>query len=1311
MTRALILIALAALVGASCPVDDAGVLGVGCTSNDNCSSCAIAPLMQTSIWFDYGVEFVCKAGRCYPDLSSGNASSANIAKACAASLDLCCVPGVNASAALAMCNKKTCGVLDSSSGSVCSAVGQCTLARPFAYRNDSLSCCRVDSDCEPRAPDDCFTSVCRAGQCTTRVKFDGCCQTTSQCALSTSLAAARCARSLCVPQRASFADPMPLSACVFGIDANCTCAVDGDCNDMNDCTIDRCDFNTHRCTNAFNPVAGGSQCCSGGTAAYTQCINGDPCTEIIGCNDAPLVDAVGNVLLPPLTCRTLDQRPTGCCTAPRDCSALRSATQSPCISSTCDASAGNMCDLNTQFTDASLGLSLPCCRDSTDCESGQQADVCEYYHCLSPLMVGVAPVDYFKCSLSRVPGCVTGEVTPPPSNAFIDAPTIPSNLGCSWVCGIPGQNEFSVRASISNPSLGAHPPAPLYNYFIQIVLNNYEPQLPGKLVDSIVLQPLYPFYPPTRYFPSDAFENTGGPIDQSNFSATLVYGVRNVPLYPDDVLKMQATVVLNAVAAAALTRLDFSFVLVPADVCSQALFGTAPGIDGTKCAGPSDVGKLIVRALLPSAPLVITFDDDVCPPVCATPLAAPTPPTTPPTGAPIATLTAPVTPPSAHATVAPVAGAVSGMAFFDAVGDGVFISTDAGVPNLLLTLSGFIDTSVVLTTRTDANGYFQFAGVNQSLLFQVSVSNSTLPYRHIPGPVLPNCPSGQVCNAFNADTLATDQRSLAAHQYTVYLGLVIAPACQPVTPPTTGGTGGLLVAVETHTHWDCTTCATNQYAPGSRCSPQRCADSRIRQSLTVTVNVDNPSGRTLKFNMLTVSLAAVGFDAHTLVPLDCAEAFDAGIQGDAFVVDTQRQRRNVHAAFSYGWNELPAGVATLFFSVQFVFCANADADALTFANVTAEIEDFACAAIIANWTRCDPTIDVRKCYSSSAGFLRPCYGCPATPAPMPPATDADDAAPVPTQLHLAVTALCANPLCVNNNTFAALHCDGGGGGGDDDATTTTTAAAMAQCSAAVNRGEALYRVEVANPSTAPSAEPVALRVTYTRHAATPGDALLCTNAFGKQHMPVYLAIDPSVNGTSVVERHEDAARQTLQFTVVAPALEPGQALIVTLVTFECSLYPLNVTFDVRLESLRCTPDALCNVTLHAPMPTLDATARHGACTRFRETGCFASNVDDLVAGFGVAPPRDPPNDGEHRYLPYVIFGLLLALILAATITYGVVRRRRQSAQNALAAKFSLAVAATASASSALRASGNAYHQQQQQHLIPPTITARRIVMP
>lgn len=1190
----------------------------GCTLNSQCNTCKTDATHD--IWSLYDVSFTCNSTTtsCMPNFSSGNASVSVIQNACRERSTSCCVFDDGATANNATCNIKTCLVHNN-----CAAVGQCDVPNASNYRPDRTNCCVANSGC-PSTPTLCNQEICSANDCVPTLRFSGCCDDISQCVNNSTVT---CLRSACLPD----AFNPGFKSCQTGIDTQCTCASNSDCNDGSICSTNTCDILSNRCTSAYFSGSGGSSCCASDSGASATCSNGDVCRHILGCNDANAFVNSTLSFLPTYTCVARQEQSIGCCTSSPQCSTLATSTGSPCIASTCGFG-DNTCNIQSDYFSTVSSETLPCCKDSTDCEpTGQDGARCEYLKCNSPEFQTPLAQKYFTCSRESLPlTCVDSAVI----LTNVETKDMSFEGNCTWACGQPNSNIIRLLAKIANPSTGVNFASPQYLYNVTVRVQNNVPVLTG-IVSSISLVPVSPYFPPTRFLDPNLFS-----IIQSATEASGVYRQEfsltdptSMPIYPDEELTVEITIVLRT-NATVLSSTKVFLDVEPYDICTPTLAsGGVAGIDGTPCSislpPPSGhLGNILPRQVSNGASLTILFPSN-----CSSPCSVVGTTTTVLAPTPTASKTTRTTTPAPTVTIAPptVGNSASGMAFLDLNGDGFNNApTETPVKNIRINAQSASNSSDFYTTLTNSVGVYTFS-VAPKTSYYLSVSAATIPFGYQPTLVVNNNLSPRK-NQFSALTLQTIVRPSGLDYTGIDLGLIKIPPCPRATPPP-GPTGGLEVKFQSSAT-SCVMC-NSLTRLNSKCNPQKCSGMATRQFVDVQATVSNSGAAPLGAKNLLLRLNSIGVGPleSDLRPYVCAEAFDVN-STNAHVLNTfVSQTPGTMATIAYAWNTIAVGVDVVRVRAQFVYCAN---DFITHFNVTAEILDDSCIEKIRQWNRCDQTIDIRTCQATLNSDIPPCSGCPPTAAPTSVAVH--HTAPPPTQLIFNVQPYCFGALCVNSNTF-------------DDMLCKNTTEAFQQCSSAVNRGEVMYQTVLTNPSLSPPSEQGSMIVKFQRHAVN-DEQLVCGDKYGDR-MPVFLLVESFDNNkTAVVDKKEHPLTQSLEFSVVFPSIPSGESIVISLIMYECSAHPLNFTYTARLVTERCVDEALCTKT-SVPMPSLST------CLHYTLTGCSENVVDGkLEDDFGVVEKESVTQDDSA--VPYIIVGITLVLLIAIfCIILGTLRRKRQ----------------------------------------------------
>lgn len=1191
----------------------------GCSTNLQCNTCKTAATHQ--IWQQFDVSFKCNSTTtsCMPDLSTGNGTISAIQNACRLRPSTCCIFDDGNLTNIAMCNTKTCLVNNG-----CIAVGQCEIPNMSNYRSDRTNCCNTDNDCLP-TPGQCNLELCLANSCSNTTRFSNCCDNSNPCP---SVPAAACLTSACLPD--SFHPGF--KSCRNGVDSTCTCSSNADCDDGSICSTNTCNILTNRCTATYFASSGGTSCCQTAAGAQITCSNGDPCRNILGCIDQSTFVNSTLTFLPTFSCISRQEESLGCCTASSQCAALQSSTNSPCISDTCNFG-DSTCTLEENYFSTPANRTLPCCHDSIDCEpTGQDSVRCKFLQCNNPEFQATLNQTFFTCSQETLAGTCSesGVIT---TNAQTTLLSIDGN--CTWSCGQPGANVIRLRAKVINPSSGINFDAPLYLYNLTVRVQNTAPVL-TNFIGSISLLPISPYLPASRFLSPSLFAITknsteSGGVYRQQFSLN---GPTAMPIYPDEELTVQIVITLRTNATALMSTKVF-LDINPYDICTPSLAaGGIPGIDGTPCnialmPPAGHLGNILPRAVVGTASIVLQFPSN-----CSTPCSSVVTTTATVTPSPTSsgrTTTSSLTAPTITAPPSPSGSGVSGMAFFDLASDGFNnFPSDPPVSNIRINLQSQSNLSDFFTTLTNANGLYSFTTVPSSPYY-LMVVNATIPFDYRPSIVIDNNLSPRK-NQFSATTLRTITRSQNFQYSGMDLGLAKIPPCNRTDPPI-GPTGQLQLQFKS-SRTTCVECASFIHLR-SRCSPVRCAGLMTRQFLEVEATVSNTAAVPLGFNTLVLRLNSIGVGPTDLDnrPYVCAEAFNVNAT-NSYALNTIVANNFALASIAYGWNTIAVGTDVVRVRAMFVYCAS---EAITNFNVTAEILDKPCIETIRDWNRCESSIDIRTCQATLRRSLPSCSGCPLTLAPTP----APDNNPPPPPTNLIVTAFpyCFDPLCVNTQTFTQLHCQ-------------NTSAEMARCTVAVNRGEVLHQISIINSVSNPTSEPGIIIVKYQRHSIN-NEQLVCGNQFG-HHMPVFLIVRSfDSNKTLVVDRHENARSQSLQFTVTFPPIPQGEVVLISLVSFECSDFALNYTVTAHLITDRCTDESLCT-------HTIPPITNFNTCVHYRNSGCTETIEGELIDGFGAADDTGPPI--ADSVMPYIIIGTMLLLIIGGFCVFLLFMRSRKQVE-------------------------------------------------
>lgn len=1188
----------------------------GCTLNSQCNTCAQAA--THTIWQEYDVSFTCNSTTtsCMPNFNSGNASASVIMAACRVRTSSCCVFDDGVAPNQLVCDSKTCLVNNG-----CIAVGQCDVPSATNYRPVRANCCNSDSGC-PATPTLCNPEICISNSCIPTLRFPNCCDGPSQCPSSSSVA---CLKSACLPDEFH----PGFNACQIGIDNQCSCSSNADCDDGSICSTNVCDILTNKCTATYFSSSGGSSCCANDAGAPVTCSTGNVCRNILGCRAETVAVNSSLSFLPTFSCIARNEQDIGCCSASSQCSALQSSSGSPCVAPVCNF-ADNTCNIQPNYFSNVVNETLPCCKDSIDCEpTGQDGPRCQYLKCNSPLFQATIEQTFFTCALEQLPiTCQEDGVIE--TNVVTTSMAIDGN--CSWACGQPNTNIIKLDAKITNPSSGPNFASPLYLYNVTVKVSNFAPLLSG-IISSISLLPVSPYQPPTRFLSPALFVITqphteAGNTYRQKFSLA---DPTSMPIYPDEELTVQIIITLRT-NATALTAMHVFLEVNPYDICTPTLVaGGIPGTDGTPCNTNADIGNILPRTTAGTANMVISF-----PGTCSTPCSIIG--TTTSSSSLLTTTTTKVTTttPSPTLTLAPspAVSAASGVAFYDTNGNGFTnVPPEPVVPNIRINAQSASNASDSYSTLTNAAGQYTFSVVPTTPYYLYVVS-STLPYNYQPTIVVNNNLSPRK-NQFDATTLRTITRPSGANYQGLDLGLVVIPPCVRASPPP-GPTGQLQLRFNT-LETSCIECGS-LIKLRSRCSPVKCSGLMTRQFITVEATVSNTAPVTLGFGTLVLRLNSLGVGPldSDVRPYVCAEALDVN-STNAYVLRNNAVSQSGLASISYGWKSIVTGIDVVTVRAQFVYCAH---DAITNFNITAEILSDSCINTIREWNMCKPSIDIRTCQSTLKQAVPPCSGCPPTPSPAPTGPAIGHTVPIEsTNLVMLANPYCFEPLCVNSQTFVNLGCQ-------------NITEAMAQCSAAVNRGEVLHQVVVVNPPFTSPSEPGSVIVRYQRNAID-DEQLVCGEKFGNR-MPVYVIIDsPVQNQTFLVDRHESALHQTVEFTVAFPSIPPSKSLMISLVSFECSAYALNATVTARLVTDRCTDETTCTKQF-AQMPSLSD------CVRYRSQGC-TETIDGVVqSNFGANDSDDDDDEVEDTAAPYIIIAVILLLLIVGFCVVLVVMRRRRN---------------------------------------------------
>ena len=1188
----------------------------GCTLNTQCSTCKTAASHE--IWSQYDVSFTCNTTTtsCMPNFNSGNDTAEVIRAACRVRSSSCCVFDDGVATNQAVCDSKTCNVNNG-----CIAAGQCDVPSATNFRPTRTNCCNSNGGC-PAMPTLCNPEICLANSCVPTLRFPNCCDDPGQCASAPSVA---CLRGACVAD--SFHPGF--KSCRTGIDSQCTCASNADCNDGSICSTNVCNIFSNRCEATFFASSGGSSCCANAAGAPITCSNGDVCRNILGCLSDNVAVNGSLTLLPTFSCIARNEQSVGCCTAGSQCTSLQSSTGSPCIAPVCNFG-DNTCNILPNYFSIISSSILPCCRDSIDCEpTGQDGPRCTFLKCNNPLFDASITQTFFTCSTQQLPfTCQEDGVI----NTNLRTTSMAIDGNCTWACGQPNANVVKLRAKLTNPSSGPNFAAPQYLYNLTVRISNISPVL-SNIISSVSLLPVTPYLPPTRFLSPAMFAITQ-PFTQSPGMYAQKFSLADpisMPIYPDEELTVQIVVTLRTNATALMlmrVHLDAN----PYDVCTPTLVaGGIAGTDGTPCNSNADLGNILPRGIVGIAQFDVTFPG-ICSPPCST-VGTTTTTSLFSTTSTKRTTTSP--PPTITLSPSPSTSGVSGIAFFDSNGDGFTnVPPETVARNIRINLQSQSNLSDSYTTLTNAMGEYFFTVVPTTSFF-LMVVNSTLPFGYRPTIVVNNNLSPRK-NQFSAVTLRTITRSTGFNYQGMDLGLALIPPCDRSIPPL-GPTGQLDVRFTT-SQTSCIDCGS-LIKLRSRCSPVKCAGLMTRQFITVEATVSNSAPTTLGFNTLVLRLNSLGvgpLDADAR-PYVCAEALDISAS-NAYPLKNSAVSQGGMASIAYGWHSIAVGVDVVKVRAQFVYCAH---DVITDFNITAEILSDSCIQTIREWNMCVPSIDIRPCQATLKQSVAPCDGCPPTPSPAPtgPAVGQHTAPLEPTNLLVTTNPYCFEPLCVNSQTFVDLGC-------------TNTTAAMAQCTGALNRGAVLHQVVVINPPFTLPSESGSVVVRYQRHAVN-DEQLVCGDRFSGR-MPIYVIVDaPNQNQTLLVDKHESALQQTVEFTIVFPPIPPARAILISLVSFECSAHPLNATVTARLVTDRCTDETLCTKTF-APMPSL------ATCVRYRTHGCTETIDGVTAAGFGAADESSRGAEIVDQVAPYIIIvTIFLLLICGFCVVLFIIRRRRR----------------------------------------------------
>jgi len=1211
IVRPISMLLLFSFVAAVC----AACLESSCTSAADCNTCASA--VPHTVFATYNITFGCTGGNCVPLYPSNATQAAIVKSACNDVGSLCCFDEVNNATDLAVCQQKTCLVTTG-----CLPIGRCAIPDTTDYRDDLSFCCNDDGGC-PASNSSCSVYHCGSRNCVASDTYAGCCEGPADCPTASG---ARCLVGACVPRVA----PLTGKVCATGIDKNCVCTSNLDCDDGITCTTNTCNTLTNRCTATYFSGAGGSSCCSSAALAPGQCASDDQCLEVLGCGASEVVANASLTFLPKFNCLTANATLQGCCPNAGTCAALQVESASPCVASTCGFS-DFTCNVQTSYVATTPAVeTLPCCKDTLQCEPTEDAVRCNYLRCNTPedQVLSPAPSQFFTCSRITVTDC--SETAFIDTNVAVTTPMLADN--CTWACSTPQSNVVNLRAKLTNPAAGLNFRSPLYHYFIEVHVMNPVPALNGT-VQAITLVGLSPFLPPSRTVSPALFALISATETGAYYKQRFAIAVgQTMPIYPNEELTLGIAIRFRT-NATALTAINVVVSVTPFEICTPTLLpGQVTGTGGEPCVNPTDIGNQLPRPPVFSPTLTLRFSSGNCSPLCSSvgaTTAVPSPASSP-TPAVSTTATTTTTTTLATATPAPtVASTVSGLVFRDTSGDGFTnVPPEVPVSNVRFYLESSTNASDVRTTTSNSEGVYTFTSIPVAP-YIVRVLNDTIPFGFRPT-IIPGTLARR--NRFQ-QSLQTPL--LVGAQSGIDLGLAPVPPCTR-RPPPSGSTGGLLVEFDASAT-SCYQCAT-LLKLRSKCSPNKCANLN-RQFVTVEADVSNLGASPLGHDSLTLRLNSIGVGPleDDNRPYVCAEAFSV-TRLNAYELNSVASSGVASmASISFGWNTLAVGAKVVRVQAQFVYCS---ADPVSHFNITAEIRDSSCAADIVAWNRCDQTIDIRQCQATLARSVPACSGCPPTPPPitlpigrttLPPST-----------LALTAATYCLDALCVNTQTFANFGCP------------SDTTDLMAQCSAAVNRGGLMHQFTISNPFGADPSEEGMVVVSFQRNA-TDNEQLVCGERFG-DHLPIKVLVEaPGLPGVQLLNTEESARDQTASFAYALPSLMPNTQIRITLVSYECSAHALASSATARIASTRCNDD----------LPQCTATAAPSfanfadSCQRYSLTGCEEAVVGVEAPGFGAAPPLDASRSGVASATPYFIVAVIFCLIVGCTCAaYAAFSRRR-----------------------------------------------------
>lgn len=568
----------------------------------------------------------------------------------------------------------------------------------------------------------------------------------------------------------------------------------------------------------------------------------------------------------------------------------------------------------------------------------------------------------------------------------------------------------------------------------------------------------------------------------------------------------------------------------------------------------------------------------------------------------------------------PPPGQIGGTVWNDEDMDGILGGTESVFRNVRISLFLSSDDSSFASTLSGSDGRYLFETV-PAQDFYLQVNSATVPNGY--EITLFRAASNELFDNFFDDTLTTNPFQLSTYggSFTNALlplanaGFFRTPPCVPVAPPAGNPPSGLLLRLDPSlgTNPRCNGCV--ELLPLNDCQGALCTNVLSHNALELQYTLSN-------FGLFELGAGSVSVRLH---PLDTAEFLCGSAQfANLENVHVLRTRDAIlggsyarEAEVEIGWRQLPVGQDVATFRVRFPYCADEIAPRF---NVTARVFGDACVDLITRWRRCEPSIDVRACYTETVIDVSSlaCPGCPPGPAPTPTAP------PLSASTNLTVTQLLLTgpPVCVNNAAFDLLSCP-------------DPAEAILQCTGSDRRQQYVAGVQLTNPSTTTASESGTLRLIYKRNM--PLTRLVCHSP---TRLPVGVTIattDDALIEPKIIDVDESAADECIDLLLGFRSLPPLGSITVQFIYFECfdaGTTTFNQTLTTQLRTSACFDTSSCAAPNTLAIPE----------TGIEVPTCVPIDKEDLITNAGAGAISAPMSDGSTTVIVIVAAVVLLVAV-------------------------------------------------------------------